>query len=45
MHKQLFGDAATCPNAIPMGAGPTIATTVSDKVLYQQLNPYVTRPS
>ncbi|MEV4350745.1 hypothetical protein AB0J83_40330 [Actinoplanes sp. NPDC049596] len=41
LQKQLFGDTTTCPNVAPVGSGPTIATTVSDKVLYQQLQAYV----
>ncbi|MFF5079348.1 hypothetical protein ACFY36_20010 [Actinoplanes sp. NPDC000266] len=41
LRKQLFGDAATCPNVVPVGAGPTIPSAVSDKVLYQQLQKFV----
>ncbi|SNY57116.1 hypothetical protein SAMN05421748_11860 [Paractinoplanes atraurantiacus] len=44
MQKQLFGDAATCPNVVPVGAGPTLPSTVSDKVLYQQLKNFVVAP-
>ncbi|XVV11054.1 hypothetical protein ACQP2X_40390 [Actinoplanes sp. CA-131856] len=41
LQKQLFGDAATCPNVVPVGTGPTIPSAVSDKVLYQQLQKFV----
>ncbi|XVU23697.1 hypothetical protein ACQPZJ_41655 [Actinoplanes sp. CA-054009] len=41
LAKQLFGDAATCPNVVPVGAAPTIPSAVSDKVLYQQLKNFV----
>ncbi|MEU8813548.1 hypothetical protein [Actinoplanes sp. NPDC048796] len=41
LKKQLYGDATTCPNAVPVGTAPTIASTVSDKVLYQQLKNFV----
>jgi hypothetical protein len=40
LQKQLFGDAVTCPNVAPPG---TLASTVSDGVLYQLLRGYVTK--
>ncbi|GID26211.1 hypothetical protein [Paractinoplanes brasiliensis] len=43
LRREVNGDVLRCPNVIPLGAGDTIPTTVSDGFLYSVLDRYVTR--
>lgn len=45
VQRQVDGDVLRCPNAVPLGTGDTIATTVSDSQLYRLLDKYVTSQS
>ena len=45
VQRQVAGDVVRCPNAIPLGAGDTIPTTVSDGQLYRLLDRYVVSQS
>ncbi|WP_127501780.1 hypothetical protein [Actinoplanes solisilvae] len=45
VQRQVTGDVVRCPNAVPLGTGDTIATTVSDGQLYRLLDKYVVSQS